>query len=146
MLFSKVLVAYDGSNLSKKALKQAVGVLQESHDPSLFPSLTVIHIAHTPIYAYAGSATPYYTAAMNYAEVDDSVFDEVRDIVPSTIRVHYVTKKGQPALTILDYAAVHPCDLIVMGSRGLGPIREFFLGSVSHYVVQNAKVPVLIVK
>jgi nucleotide-binding universal stress UspA family protein len=33
-----------------------------------------------------------------------------------------------------------------MGSRGLGAIREFFLGSVSHNVVQNSKVPVLVVK
>ncbi|WP_256711219.1 universal stress protein [Paenibacillus sp. FSL H7-0331] len=37
-------------------------------------------------------------------------------------------------------------DLIVIGSRGLNAISEFILGSVSHNVVQHAKIPVLVVK
>ncbi|MDF2937997.1 MAG: UspA domain protein, partial [Paenibacillaceae bacterium] len=34
----------------------------------------------------------------------------------------------------------------IIGSRGLGGIREFVLGSVSHNVVQHAVVPVLVIK
>ena len=37
-------------------------------------------------------------------------------------------------------------DIIVIGSRGLGGIREFFLGSVSDWVAHNAECPVMIVK
>jgi nucleotide-binding universal stress UspA family protein len=37
-------------------------------------------------------------------------------------------------------------DLIVMGSRGLGGIKEYILGSVSNQVVHEAKSPVLVVK
>jgi nucleotide-binding universal stress UspA family protein len=33
-----------------------------------------------------------------------------------------------------------------MGARGLGAIKEAFLGSVSNYVLHKSKVPVLIVK
>ena len=54
-------------------------------------------------------------------------------------------KSGFASRTILDHAEEHQCDLIVMGSRGLSGIREF-LGSVSHFVVQQSPVPVLIVK
>ncbi|MOA44126.1 Stress response protein NhaX [compost metagenome] len=54
--------------------------------------------------------------------------------------------QGSPADVILKYAKSHDNDVIVIGSRGLGTIREFVLGSVSHNVVQNAKIPVLVIK
>lgn len=47
---------------------------------------------------------------------------------------------------ILKYAKENAIDIIVIGSRGLGGIREFVLGSVSHNVVQSARIPVLVVK
>jgi nucleotide-binding universal stress UspA family protein len=54
--------------------------------------------------------------------------------------------QGAPAEVILDYTKKNHNDLIVIGSRGLGGIREFVLGSVSHNVVQHARIPVLVVK
>jgi nucleotide-binding universal stress UspA family protein len=146
MLFSNILVAYDGSNLSKKALSRAVGLVQESKDPLHAPTLTVLHVAHVPVYAYAASAAPFYSASMNLSYSDAGIEDEIKRQVPDTLKVHYAAAKGSPAHSILEYAEKHGNDLIVMGSRGLGPIREFFLGSVSHNVVQNSKIPVLIVK
>jgi nucleotide-binding universal stress UspA family protein len=146
MLFSKVLVAYDGSNLSKKALEKAISLVQESHDPLVTPKLIVMHVLQVPVYSYAASAAPYYFNNASIMEKDNAILDQVKRLVPSTLQVNYVTNRGQPAHAILEYAEEEGCDLIVMGSRGLGAIREFFLGSVSHNVVQNSKIPVLIVK
>ena len=47
--------------------------------------------------------------------------------------------------TIVDASKYYNCDIIVMGSRGLGAIRGM-LGSVSFGVLRNAELPVLIVK
>ncbi len=53
---------------------------------------------------------------------------------------------GSPASAILDCASGEDADLIVLGSRGLGDVKSLILGSVSHKVAQEAKVPCLIVK
>ena len=46
----------------------------------------------------------------------------------------------------MDYLEDHPMDLVIMGSRGLGVVKGVLLGSVSQYVVEQAKCPVLVVK
>ena len=50
-----------------------------------------------------------------------------------------------PGDQIVQYAKDNSCDLIIMGSRGLGALRGM-LGSVSSYVLREATVPVLVVK
>ncbi len=60
-----------------------------------------------------------------------------------------VSKKllqGRPADKIVETAKEGAFDLIVIGSRGLGRIKEFFLRSVSDRVADEASCPVLIVK
>ena len=52
---------------------------------------------------------------------------------------------GVPHRMIVDYAAEHAADLIVLGSHGHGPVVHFLLGSVAERVVRQAICPVLIV-
>jgi len=47
---------------------------------------------------------------------------------------------------IVDSANQFEVDCVVVGSRGLGVLGQFFLGSVSKYVVENSKCPVLVIK
>ena len=54
--------------------------------------------------------------------------------------------EGRPSDMIVEIAKEEKFDLIVIGSRGLGGIKEFFLGSVSDRVADHAPCPVLIVK
>jgi nucleotide-binding universal stress UspA family protein len=53
---------------------------------------------------------------------------------------------GHEAEEIVGYAAEKNFDLIVIGARGLGSVKEAFLGSVSNGVLHKSKIPVLIVK
>ncbi|MBU6423586.1 MAG: universal stress protein [Chloroflexota bacterium] len=53
---------------------------------------------------------------------------------------------GRPASTIVDEAARTETDLIVVGSRGRGPIATTLLGSVSAEVVDHAPCPVLVAR
>jgi len=53
---------------------------------------------------------------------------------------------GDPGYTIVKYAKDKKFDIIVIGARGRGSIKEIFFGSVSNYVLHKASMPVLIVK
>jgi len=66
--------------------------------------------------------------------------------VPEGIACEAFSETGSPAVIILDFAADNDSNLIVMGSRGLGVVKGVLLGSVSQYIVEQAKCPVLVVK
>jgi nucleotide-binding universal stress UspA family protein len=56
-----------------------------------------------------------------------------------------VSDHGGIAASILAEAAAADADVIVMGTRGLGRVKSFLLGSISHEVVQHADRAVLVV-
>ena len=72
--------------------------------------------------------------------------DAVQVLADAGIDHEIVLLHGRPADEIIRYATESEADLLVMGSRGLGALREFALGSVSHKVLTHAKCPVLVVK
>ena len=53
---------------------------------------------------------------------------------------------GDPAFMIVKFAKSLNYDIIVIGSRGQSGIKDFFLGSVSNYVLHKSTSPVIIVK
>ena len=69
-----------------------------------------------------------------------------KELFPEGMKIVCAYRTGDPAEAIRDYEKEISADLIVMGSRGLGLVRGVLLGSVSKYVLEHAKCPVLIVK
>jgi len=59
---------------------------------------------------------------------------------------HQVCDIQTPARLILETAKNIAADLVVTGTRNLGPVAETMLGSVSHRVLSHAAQPTLIVK
>lgn len=57
-----------------------------------------------------------------------------------------VIEYGDEGAVIASFAKKHNFDLIVMGSRGLGGVRQLILGSTTNYVLHHSKIPVLVVK
>jgi len=53
---------------------------------------------------------------------------------------------GDPAKVILEQADSGSFDLIIMGHRGYGYIKEFFVGSVTLKVISRSPIPVLVVR
>ena len=62
------------------------------------------------------------------------------------IDFHKIIAFGEPGSVITHFAQTKKQSIIIIGARGLGSIKEKFLGSVSNYVLHKSKIPVLIVK
>jgi len=55
-------------------------------------------------------------------------------------------RSGNPAEVINDFSREYHCDLIVMGTRGMGTIKNLLLGSVASKIVHLTEKPLLLVK
>ncbi|MDP4095745.1 universal stress protein [Paenibacillus sp. P96] len=143
-MFNKILLAYDGSKAANKALEKAVQLVRLTEGAEL----RVVHAFDFPrIYIGEGLAPIPASVNKEYYDLANQTSEEVKNrITQSGVEATVDVIQGSPAEVILDYAAEHGSDVIIIGSRGLGGIREFVLGSVSHNVVQHAQIPVLVVK
>jgi nucleotide-binding universal stress UspA family protein len=63
-----------------------------------------------------------------------------------TLKLETRLETGHPARKIVEVSDSDDINIIVIGSRGYGGFTGWFLGSVSNYVVNNCKKPVLVIK
>ena len=147
-MFSKILVAVDGSPHAERAVEEAVD-LAKAAGASLTAVTAVPDIAPWVfVGGYGGAMAP----PMSLDDLHEQsrrehqrMLDDVLGRLAEGIDVHRVVVQGPPAQAILDQAEAGGHDLIVMGSRGRGELRSLLLGSVSHHVLQASTVPVLVV-
>ncbi|QYR21608.1 universal stress protein [Paenibacillus sp. sptzw28] len=143
MQFAHILVAYDGSLSSVKALETAVRLVEDKQAERL----TVVHVYSIPYMAVADSiVTVPNSIQMDWLERVKILLADAGKQIAHLPYAHTAVLEGSPAEAILQYTEENGCDLIVIGSRGLSSLREFMMGSVSHNVAQHSKVPVMIIK
>lgn len=144
MLFNKILAAYDGSKAANKALDKAIELCKSTPGAKL----EVLHVYDFPrFYIAEGFAPVPVSMNKDIYELAERTAEEAKSRIEAAgLEPKVEMDQGAPAETILEHAQKNGADLIVIGSRGLGGIREFVLGSVSHNVVQHARIPVLVVK
>ncbi len=143
MIFRHILVPYDGSEPAGRALDKAMEFVRSDSQTRL----TVAHVINLQ---------PITVADMTFVQPEsyqeelrrqgEEILDRVKQRIGDFPGTDTVVLAGAPAPAILDYADSAGCDLIVMGSRGLGAFRELMVGSVSHNVIQHSGVPVMIMK
>ncbi|MBI4258461.1 MAG: universal stress protein [Thaumarchaeota archaeon] len=141
-MFNKILVAIDGSRNAFRALEYAVD-LAKKYDASI----TLIHVVERPVYPYVyaeGVAVHGDIYATLREEGEKLLAEKKEELVKKGLKAETRLVTGNPAEEVLKTSTNH--DLIVIGSRGLGTVKTFLLGSVSTKVSQHAKKPVLIIR
>jgi nucleotide-binding universal stress UspA family protein len=82
-----------------------------------------------------------------YEEQGQSALKAAQDLVRAAgLDCHARVGIGDAPATIVDFAAETQCDLIVMGTRGMGAFANMVLGSVATRVIHLSSVPVLLVR
>ena len=109
--------------------------------------LTLLHAMNVPWPAYSIGAEEFYkTLEQSMREDGERLLDRVQSLLPRhTGPSTKCLRTGSPTEVIVSLAKEQNADLIVMGARGLGPIEERLLGSVSHRILALAHCATLIV-
>lgn len=140
----KILVAVDGSENASRAVGQVLALARNSREPLEVHVLNVqppVTFGDVKKFVSPETLNAYYhdegTKAIAGARAR---FDQAS--VPHTYHIGV----GPVAETIVQYAREHGCAQIVMGSRGLGSVSSFLLGSITTKVLHLVDVPVTLVK
>ncbi|MDN5786596.1 universal stress protein [Pseudorhodobacter sp.] len=144
-MFTKILVAVDGSDQSRNAVRYASD-LAKKYDAAL-------HLVHAPqievetLTLGSGMLDVLPTRDL-LAKQGKTVLDQAGAWAEEGGRKADSTEilLGDATQAILKYAAENGIDLIVSGSRGLGALRGLLQGSVSQKLTSHATCPVLTVR
>jgi len=144
----KMLVAYDGSEASKKAIEM---VLKCSNSDDEITLLTVV-----PAELSESSFTKMLLPTIDLSKIvksgsfkdkaKDTLSKVVKDLENKVSKVDIDVEDGDPADEILITAKKMQADIIVLGYKGYGKEGRFLLGSVTDKVVRHATVSVLVVR
>lgn len=132
-------MAIDGSDYSWRALEYACSLVKLSGG-----SLVILTVAPknapVPVLFADGDCMT--------AQIGDEVLDAARSVMRGQkISCSYLLERGGKITEhILRAEKTEACDAIVIGSRGFGKLEGLLKSSVSQTIVENADVPVIIVK
>lgn len=147
-MFKTLIVAIDGSHHSEKVIDFAADYAKCSGSKLII--LSVDRPARIPDSSHSMIHREFDTHATAVS---------AREFIERTVEwgctrakelgapdVEGVVRQGYIARTIVDFARQKNADAIVLGSRGLGDIAGFLLGSVSHKVTSLAECTCIVVK
>jgi nucleotide-binding universal stress UspA family protein len=144
----KMLVAYDGSEASKKAIDL---VMKCCDKDDIITLLTIV-----PAELAESSFTKMLLPTIDLSEIvksgsfKDKAMGTLKKIVDeigyNVSKVNIVVEAGDPADEILINAKKHQADIIVLGYKGYGKEGRFLLGSVTDKVVRHATTSVLVAR
>lgn len=144
-MYSQILVPVDGSQTALQALRQAVGVAK-----AFGARIFLVHVIDP--YPFLGAGADFALGQADYLSAATSNANQAL-----TAAVEIVNAQGivsESAIVddhsaddgILSTAKTCGADLIVMGSHGRRGLEKLLLGSVTQRVLQEARVPVLVVR
>ncbi|MFK7825459.1 MAG: universal stress protein [Oligoflexales bacterium] len=139
----KIIVACDGSQQSTKAIELLKQLPIQDARFQLINVAPVIEYDPEVIAKEAKEKIEAYNTDM-LKKANELLNDAKKLVEPSAQSCEAKLVEGSPAEVLIEQSK--DADLIVMGSRGLNPIKKIFLGSVSDALLRHAECSVLLYK
>jgi nucleotide-binding universal stress UspA family protein len=140
-MFTNVLIAYDGSEHSQKGVQIANELARQQQPSPILWILTVMDATPWEM------GEPYLTQLIEErTTTGEDLLKEASEMIGEGLEIHTELLFGTPAEGIIQVAKTHSCDLIIMGTRGMGLLEGLLLGSQAQKVINHAHCPVLVVK
>ncbi|RDJ31848.1 MAG: universal stress protein [Crenarchaeota archaeon] len=139
MSVSKILVPLDGSKNSLRGLDHAIYLARQCQ-------ATITGLYVTPIQEPKTNDQISYVERYLLKHASQFMQKSKKRAAQNGILFEDKVLYGDEGKKIVNYAKKGKFDLIVIGSRGVGTVKGFFLGSTSNYVLHKSSVPVLVVK
>lgn len=138
-MLKRILVPIDGTEYSWRALDYAVALAKMSGGMLIVMTVTKKELLHTVI---------VNNGDCMLGQIGNEVLDAARCMLRNSgIEAEFRLEEGNSvAEKILRAEKSENCDAIIIGSRGFDMLEGLFKNSVSQLVVENADVPVTIVK
>jgi nucleotide-binding universal stress UspA family protein len=140
--FNRIVVGIDGSAGANRALQWAINLARRTG-----AQIVAAHVGQPIVNDIAGYG---FVAPVPLPDWQDEVRGQFQEewclpLRKAGVPYRTVFEEGPPGPGLKEIAEREGAGLIVTGTRGLGGFRELILGSVSHYLVQHADVPVVVV-
>ena len=138
-MFSKILVAIDGSESAQKAFTTSIYLASISKC-----KLDVIHVVSCE---FGGDSAASLELVNDLKIKANSMLEEYKkNALEKGIQPKFMLEIGDPANMIIEIVNSKDYDLVVLGTRGMNVFKELVLGSVSIKVMHHAKCPVMVVR
>jgi YjbE family integral membrane protein len=142
---SNVLLPVDGSEASQRAVQQLLALRQDLRD-TVTPKIHLLNVQR-PVSGDVSSFVTKHSLQEHYDERHEAALAPARALLsPTGLAFEEHRHVGTPGETIAKTAQALDCDLIVMGTRGLGPRTAALLGGVAQDTIEHADAPVMLVK
>lgn len=149
-MYSRIICAVDGSELSTKALRHALALASENR-----ATVTAVTVTEPSIIIAPGAEMMMVDTGTILADLEKAKGESAKGILADATKLAAASggtitgihvANSTPADGIIHAAKEQNADLIVMGSHGRRGLGRLLLGSQASEVLAHAEVPVLIVK
>lgn len=138
-LYMNILVPLDGSKYSEKALLHACDVAKNYHS-----RLILLHVVEKTFPINFLDRKEYLGILRKFG---NKVLIKAKETTTKKgLDSKIIMKEGNITNEIIKTAKKEQCNLIIVGSKGLGAAARFFLGSVSNKLANDSPCPILIIK
>ncbi|MEQ1805477.1 MAG: universal stress protein [Burkholderiaceae bacterium] len=140
-----MLLAVDGSDGAARAVQQLLALRRELREPTAL-QVRLVNVQR-PVTGDVSSFVAGATLEDYYRDNAEQALAPARALLSAAgVAFDAEHRVGEPGEIIAQEAQQHACDLIVMGTRGMGGHAGALLGSVAQAAVAASNVPVLLAK